>query len=110
MIVCQLTWLLRIIFVLFFNLNQIFLLFILSCTLKDGKELLAEVLLLILGLWIRIISSLFLGLEPLLRTSILHPLAYEVDLFICPTCLGLLLIPLLFLLRRVIFILLKLPG
>ena len=62
-----------------------------SCTHKDVKELFAEVLLLILGLWIRISSSLFLGLEPLLCTSKLHPLAAEWDLVIGPACLGLLL-------------------
>lgn len=100
-------WLSRIRFALFVVevKESVFL----SCALEDGKELLAEVLLLILGLRIRIISSLFLSLEPLLRTSILHPLAYEVNLVISPFGLGLLLCSLLVLFFRLSFFNFLLP-
>lgn len=80
----------------------------LSCALKDGKELLAEVLLLILGLLVKINRTLFWGLSSRSCTSVLHLLANEVDLFICPACLGLLLSSLLVLFFLIILLLLSL--
>jgi len=101
------TWLLSIMFVLFFvNLKQSLFL---SCALEDGKELLSQVLLLVLGLRIRISSSLFLGLEPRLRTSKLHPLACRGDLVVCPLRLGLLLVSLLVLVFLILYPLFLLP-